>query len=201
MSAGSTPNFSRTPAASRTLPLRRSTCTTRSPCTHCARSLSGVQMQTFSHALVGGGDARGGGERRRRPRGRSWATPRRPSRPAPPRAGGTARGARARCRRRSCSRATARCGTTRSRGRSRRRCASRPPRSSRARSAARRRTAPSGGSCAFVEAAQAVEVAEQLVGAVDEVDDHAAWYPASRRPFLARAPCCEADARASRRAA
>ncbi len=30
--------------------LRRSTCTTRSPTTHCARSLSGVQMQTCSTA-------------------------------------------------------------------------------------------------------------------------------------------------------
>ena len=48
MSAGGTPNFSRTPSASRIRPLRRSTCTTRSPTTHCARSLSGVQMQTFS---------------------------------------------------------------------------------------------------------------------------------------------------------
>ena len=42
---------------------RRSTCTTRSPRTHCARSLSGVQMQTCSTLVVSGGDARGGRER------------------------------------------------------------------------------------------------------------------------------------------
>src|SRR5437588_4704144 len=45
---GVDPNFSRTPSASRILRLLRSTCTTRSPWTHCARSLSGVQMQIFS---------------------------------------------------------------------------------------------------------------------------------------------------------
>src|SRR6266545_210743 len=45
--AGSTPNFARTPAASRICFPRRSTCTTRSPRTHCARSLSGVQIQIF----------------------------------------------------------------------------------------------------------------------------------------------------------
>ena len=33
-------------------------------------------------------------------------------------------------------------------------------------------TAPNGAVLALGEAAQAVEVAEQLVGAVDEVDDH-----------------------------
>src|SRR5205823_11203266 len=44
--AGSTPNLSRTAAALRILCALRSTCTTRSPRTHCARSLSGVQMQT-----------------------------------------------------------------------------------------------------------------------------------------------------------
>src|SRR6266516_2409076 len=48
MREGSTPNFSRTPAALRTCCPLRSTCTTRSPRTHCARCLSGVQMQTFS---------------------------------------------------------------------------------------------------------------------------------------------------------
>src|SRR6478609_8311304 len=48
MCSGPTPNFARTPSASRICPLRRSICTTRVPMTHCARSLSGVQMQTFS---------------------------------------------------------------------------------------------------------------------------------------------------------
>ena len=48
MRGGSTPNFSRTAASSRILFALRSICTTRSPRTHCARSLSGVQMQTFS---------------------------------------------------------------------------------------------------------------------------------------------------------
>ena len=63
MCSGSTPNFSRTPAALRTVLLRRSTCTTRSPRTHCARSLSGVQMQTCWTLVVRDGDARGRGER------------------------------------------------------------------------------------------------------------------------------------------
>ncbi len=48
MRSGGTPNFARTASASRIWPLFRSTWTTRSPTTHCARSLSGVQMQTFS---------------------------------------------------------------------------------------------------------------------------------------------------------
>ena len=48
MNAGSTPNFSRTPSAPRIFWDRRSTWTTRFPRTHCARSLSGVQMQTLS---------------------------------------------------------------------------------------------------------------------------------------------------------
>ena len=42
---------------------RRSTCTTRSPTTHCARSLSGVQMQTLSTVASALGDARRRGER------------------------------------------------------------------------------------------------------------------------------------------
>ena len=62
MCAGSTPNFSRTPPALRTVLLRRSTCTTRSPRTHCARSLSGVQMQTWRDVVIRGGDASRRGE-------------------------------------------------------------------------------------------------------------------------------------------
>ena len=53
----------RTPSASRIRPLLRSTCTTRSPTTHCARSLSGVQMQTFSTRSSRGREAGRGGER------------------------------------------------------------------------------------------------------------------------------------------
>ena len=45
--AGSTPNSRRTPFASRIFRLLRSACTIRSPRTHCARSLSGVQIQIF----------------------------------------------------------------------------------------------------------------------------------------------------------
>ena len=52
-------------------------------------------------------------------------------------------------------------------------------RASRAPSAARRRTAPQRPVGALGEAAQAVEVAEQLVGAVDEVDDHSGSMPAA----------------------
>ena len=65
-------------------------------------------------------DARIGGGRRpprppahRRPRTPPSGTRPRPSPTAPARAGGTAPAAPGRCRRRSCSRATARCGTTR----------------------------------------------------------------------------------------
>ena len=61
--AGSTPNFSRTPSASRIFFPLRSICTTRSPRTHCARSLSGVQMPTFSTRSSSDRDARGGGQR------------------------------------------------------------------------------------------------------------------------------------------
>ena len=48
MLAGATPNFATTPRSSRTSFRLRSHCTTRSPTTHCARSLSGVQMKTRS---------------------------------------------------------------------------------------------------------------------------------------------------------
>src|SRR5438046_3215684 len=51
MSCGLTPNFSRIAAASRIVLRRPSICTTRVPRTHCARSLSGVQMATFSTFL------------------------------------------------------------------------------------------------------------------------------------------------------
>ena len=83
--AGSTPNFSRTAAASRIVLARRSICTTRSSRTHCARSLSGVQMQTFS-TRWSRRRARPRRPAHRRLRARSSATPRRPSRRALPRA-------------------------------------------------------------------------------------------------------------------
>ena len=43
---GATPNLAHTPSSSVTTFFRRSSCTTRPPTTHCARSLSGVQMIT-----------------------------------------------------------------------------------------------------------------------------------------------------------
>ena len=70
---------------------RRSSCTTRVPRTHCARSLSGVQMMHPLDARIGGGLRRGGRQRvvglelHHRPD----VTPQR--RQAPPRAAGTAR--------------------------------------------------------------------------------------------------------------
>ena len=48
MERGATPNFSHTPASSHTVSRRRSSWTTRLPTTHWARSLSGVQMTTWS---------------------------------------------------------------------------------------------------------------------------------------------------------
>ena len=48
MDAGATPNFPITPASSMTTLVRRFSCTTREPLTHCARSLSGVQISTCS---------------------------------------------------------------------------------------------------------------------------------------------------------
>ena len=62
MCCGATPYLATTPAASRIWLPRRSTCTTRSPWTHCARSLSGVQMQTLSHLGIGGRERCGRGQ-------------------------------------------------------------------------------------------------------------------------------------------
>ena len=124
---------------------RRSTCTTRSPRRTAPGPCRASRCRPSRHARP---RRRCAPPRRARrpPRARPSATPRRPSRRAPPRADGTARTAPARCPRRSCSPARGRCGTTRSRDRWRRRCASRPSRSSAAPCAARRRTAPSGRS-------------------------------------------------------
>ena len=52
INSGPTPYFSRTPFSSRIFFPLRSTCTTRPPRTHCARSLSGVQMLIFSTRLL-----------------------------------------------------------------------------------------------------------------------------------------------------
>jgi len=48
MDSGSTPNFALTAPSSSTMRRRRSSITTRVPRTHCARSLSGVQITTCS---------------------------------------------------------------------------------------------------------------------------------------------------------
>ncbi len=109
-------------------PLRRSSCTTRSPTTHWPRSLSGVQMMHLLDPLVGRGDHRGGGhgvvglELDHGEHGDAQGDR------APPRAGGTGPAGRAACPRWSCSPATGRCGTTRSRGRWPPRRGWRPPR-------------------------------------------------------------------------
>ena len=109
---GSTPNFLRTPSASRIVFVLRSICTMRSPRTHCARSLSGVQMQTFSTRSSSDAISRPRRARRRLP-ARSSARRRRPSRRALLRADGTERTARGRCPRRSCNPARARFETIR----------------------------------------------------------------------------------------
>ena len=96
-SAGPTPNFARTPSASRIFLPRRSICTTRSPRTHCARSLSGVQMHTFSTRAIVDRQCAPQTPARRRPRARPSARPRRPSPRALPPTDGTARAAPARC--------------------------------------------------------------------------------------------------------
>src|SRR5437660_1185387 len=62
MSGGSTPNFWRIAAASRIVLRRPSICTTRVPRTHCARSLSGVQMATLLDLFVLRRDMRGRSE-------------------------------------------------------------------------------------------------------------------------------------------
>ena len=109
---------------------------------------------------------------RRPPRARPSATPRRQGRPAPPRAARPGTTGRGRCPRRSCSPATARCGMTRSRGRSRRRHGWRRPPAAGAPNRATPRTARHlvTGRVAMRRCAE--EVAEQLVGPVDEVHLH-----------------------------
>src|SRR3954447_7791688 len=63
MRTGSTPNFARTPSASRTTCARRSTCTTCASTTDWARSLSGVQIRTCSTSSSSAARRGGGGER------------------------------------------------------------------------------------------------------------------------------------------
>ena len=161
-----------TAASSQMRRCRRSSCTTRVAATHCARSLSGVQISTLLHPRVlGAAIAAAAASASSASNSTIAQTVDAERARAPPRAAGTAPAARARCRRSSCSRATGRCGTTRSRGRSPRRRAWRPRSSSRAPSRARRgRRRPP---CRRRRAPRHREVvAEELVGAVDEMHAH-----------------------------
>ena len=114
MDAGGTPNLAMTPASSASSRVRRFNCTMRVPRTHCAEVLvrradddaldarvrappappPAASASSASNSTIGQTDDAERGQR-------------------PPRAAGTARAAPARCRRPSCSPATAGCGTTR----------------------------------------------------------------------------------------
>ena len=78
-------------------PARRSSWTTSGSRTHCARSLSGVQITTRLDPVSSSATATPRTRARRRPRARSRPTPRRRARAARPRGAGTARRARGRC--------------------------------------------------------------------------------------------------------
>ena len=117
MSGGSAPNFSSDPGRiANRFCAGLSICTTRAPRTHRARSLSGVQMATFSTLLVLRRELR-----RRSERIIGFQLDHRPDDNAhSPRERLLERmelrdAARGRSRSRPCSRPTDRCGTTRSR--------------------------------------------------------------------------------------
>ena len=163
--------------------LRRSSCTTRSPTTHWPEVLVG---RADDHDLldpgVGARRPRPPRPARRRPRSRPWATPRRRARAS---ASSSERelapAARGSCRRSTCSRATGRCGTTRSRGRSRRRGGWRL-RSAvcMTESSDAPRAPPTSMPSAVTCDGTGEVVAEQLVGAVEQVNLHDALAITSR---------------------
>ena len=152
--------------------MRRFSCTTREPRTHCARSLSGVQMITRSTR-----GSRRGHRRRRRQRIVGFELDHRPDRHAH---------SRERLLEQSKLREQVRfdafaglvsgperCGTTRSHGPSPRRCGSRPRGSlpNRCDDATHCGDLPS---IRFARGRKRVVVAEQFPGPVDEVNVHAA---------------------------